>query len=920
MKRTLLATGLMVLLLCGFAAWIVATEAGLNWALAQAKRVSGVALDYTAARGRLLDSVELEGLQFTHENLQLRVARAQLRWSPLALRARTVSVDALRLSGLRAVYSAPATAPPARNTLPVLPLNVGLRTIQLEDAEVQIHATQKILIDTATVNNVLVLADMSSIALGALDLRAPGTRLTLRGHLSTPGSQTRQLSDYLWNLQWAVDATELSAFASGLAGTLRAHGIVQGALYTPTLKINLDAQNLAFAGRRLRQATAELDLDFANQRPWHIDARAEGLELGAGMQLETLTLLGTGTTETHQIRAAVTGAPVTFAITADGGYAQDGWTGNLHSGEVKHAIFGSWRQQGKAPTHVGAGAARVAAWCWREPRAEGCVDLARDRAGDVSIQARLPRLALDYVATLSKRPDLKLSGDARATVDALWRSDRVERITGEFTIPQANLVYAPAGADATTFAFIDVNADIDGNETGMRAGGQFTLTDWGSFDGEMRLPGWRIGNPLLPDQSIAGRLQFLPADIRDKNIDLPHVTNLAGMVEGSARIAGTLGQPQLNGLVSLEQGSADIPRLGLRLTDTTLRLQGADDGRIQVRGDVTSGGGRIELNGVVDITDRAHYRGELSLRGENFEAARIPKAHVFVSPALTLTLAPRALTTAGTLQIPQADVRLGRLSSALKPSPDVSIVSEDAATTAPAGWQTRTRIAVKLGDEVRVGGFGFDGRVSGVLDIAQDSLDAATAQGRLQTVDAKYEAYGQKLTVDRGQLFYTGGPINNPGIDFEASRKIGDQRVGVLARGTLAAPELSLFSDPSLEDSNTLSYLVLGRPMGSASASDAATLYSAATSLGFAKGSLLAQRIASQFDLLGVRLDTGDTPEDVSVAIERALSPRLYVRYAVGLWDRLNRLNVNYTIAKHWSVEAGTGATSAVDILYSRER
>ena len=70
---------------------------------------------------------------------------------------------------------------------------------------------------------------------------------------------------------------------------------------------------------------------------------------------------------------------------------------------------------------------------------------------------------------------------------------------------------------------------------------------------------------------------------------------------------------------------------------------------------------------------------------------------------------------------------------------------------------------------------------------------------------------------------------------------------GLRVRGTAKTPELTVFSDPVMSQSNALSYLVAGKPIDQIGSgdSDADAMQTAARSLGAAGGGLLAKSLGS---------------------------------------------------------------------------
>src|SRR5690606_31330898 len=196
---------------------------------------------------------------------------------------------------------------------------------------------------------------------------------------------------------------------------------------------------------------------------------------------------------------------------------------------------------------------------------------------------------------------------------------------------------------------------------------------------------------------------------------------------------------------------------------------------------------------------------------------------------------------------------------------------------------------VLLGDDVRFEGFGLAGKIAGNVVLVDAPNQATTARGELRVAEGEYEAYGQRLRVERGRLLFV-GPVTNPGIDARAVREIEQITVGVEVKGTLRAPQLTLFSDPAMAQTDVLSYLLFGRPLEGASAAEGRSLAAAARALQLAGGERIARRIGAAFGFEEVDIETGSTNEAAALVLGRQLSPRLYINYSIGLFESENVL------------------------------
>src|SRR5204862_2378584 len=120
------------------------------------------------------------------------------------------------------------------------------------------------------------------------------------------------------------------------------------------------------------------------------------------------------------------------------------------------------------------------------------------------------------------------------------------------------------------------------------------------------------------------------------------------------------------------------------------------------------------------------------------------------------------------------------------------------APAAPTARKVALDLRVAMGEKLRIRGRGLDAGLRGALHLTSPNGRLAV-DGTLRAVDGTYQAYGQKLGIDRGELTFTGA-IENPRLDIEATRPNLDVRVGVTVTGTALNPRIRLFSEPDMSD------------------------------------------------------------------------------------------------------------------------
>jgi translocation and assembly module TamB len=376
-------------------------------------------------------------------------------------------------------------------------------------------------------------------------------------------------------------------------------------------------------------------------------------------------------------------------------------------------------------------------------------------------------------------------------------------------------------------------------------------------------------------------------------------------------VAGTTAHPEFTGNVDATKLQADLGALGIKLREGAVRGEARRGGGFALDGSVVSGKGRLAFKGSMD----EHGEVDVNVTGENFQAAQIPAANVVVTPNLALTGNPKGYLLKGEVDIPQAAINLQKLPQDQSPnvSPDVvvirngkEVVDEERAKALPL----TAVVTVNLGENIAITGYGLEATVAGQLTV-REAPDSPTLGSGQVTVGGKYEAYGQKLTIEDGRLLFAGTPLDNPRLAITAMRKIDeDQSAGVRISGTAKRPIMTVVSSPDVGEADALSYLVTGRSLsevGSASSSSQSTLNSARQSLGGAGAGLVAKRIGSRLGLDEAGVEENELIGGSALTIGEYLSPRLYLSYGVGLFEPGEVIALRYKLTKDVGVRIQRG-------------
>lgn len=535
-------------------------------------------------------------------------------------------------------------------------------------------------------------------------------------------------------------------------------------------------------------------------------------------------------------------------------------------------------------------------------------------AGELSLELQ----ELNPAALFGRIADLTLPDRLSARLSADWAEARPRNLALTLT-GRMQLADLPDGSDApVTFAFA-VDGAGDWLADRLRGGLSLQLADQGAVQADWQLPvapqwPWR----LRPDGPVRLRLNGTFAESGLLGFLLPDlVQETGGSMRLAAEVGGTWQRPVPSGTIELQAGRAYLPIAGILLEDMQLAARLATN-QIDVVGlRAISDGGSLVGKGVIKLHGWRADSFQLQLGGDNFALVHLPELQLRVSPTLRLNGTPKKVRLTGEVLIPSLMVRGRAVRNPVGVSPDVVLI--DAAPEPEpifaTDWETDVRLL--LGDQVLVKMFGLDARLGGELRLSGIEGRHLSGHGQIEIVDGAFSTYGVKLGIERGRAVFAGGRLDNPAIDILALRPLGEVRAGVRISGSARTPEVKLYSEPKMADTEILSYIVLGRPVGEAGGELNLLMVAVGGLLSAGDSAVLRNRLQSQLgiDTLELGSETGQT-EDTVLRLGKYLTPDLYVSYGYSLFQRQSQLGLRYRLTDNWEAESNLGIDSGADLYY----
>ncbi|SFH73130.1 translocation and assembly module TamB [Modicisalibacter xianhensis] len=767
-----------------------------------------------------------------------------------------------------------------------------------------------------------------------LRLRQGENRLTAQGSLA-------ETMDFNGEL----NAPALGTILPQLGGSAQGRFAVAGTLEAPQLDLTLSGNNLRYAENRLDRL--RLDAETAGLEDPRLDVAmdAYGIEAG-GQRIEHVDLDLDGRLSRHQLELVVDAAetmPLSRASLAmTGGLNAErtryqgrltslavdteqadlrlaeatGFTVYLPEGRVTAEPFCLVRQQG----------GRLCAVEPLQASAErGSVDLAlRDFPMDI-VNAALPDA-------------WRAEGESNGRINLAWSSGG--RWSAQADL-QSRLALSGEDAYGQPWSLPDSRLSLQLNATPASANIESTLTLAGAgelaVDATINDP---TGNARLGGSVTLDDIRLAPYRRLTTGLE-----QLEGTLEGQVGLGGTLTDPRLNGnlqLGDLRVSGEDIP---VAIRDGRLDIQLLGD-NATLDGFVAADEGRLELQGQARWPAPGEWVADLGIEGtESPLLVEMPEfGRLRVAPDLDIQATPELLRIRGDVQVPWARLTVAKSESppsAVAPSSDEVIITREdeqrareaarqalqeategadeatAQALQEAGMSLDVAVDVSLGPDVQLEAYGLAAELQGDLQVRQ-SNGPVQLFGEVNLIDGRYQAFGQDLIIRRGQVLFS-GPASQPRLQFEAIRNPetteDDVIAGLRVTGPASQPNLSIFSEPAMDESRALSYLLRGRAPEDAGNDGALT--SALIGLSLSRTGGAVGQLGQVFGVEDLSLDTAGSGEESQVVVSGYLFDDLKVSYGVGIFSPIAQLTLRYKLFQNLYVEAVSGAAQAVDLIYT---
>ncbi|GAA5194975.1 autotransporter assembly complex protein TamB [Ferrimonas gelatinilytica] len=720
-----------------------------------------------------------------------------------------------------------------------------------------------------------------------------------------------------WQMEGQLRAEQLSRWLPELTGNADFELAIDGPADNPAIQLRGQAEQLYYQALSLPRARLNAGYQPLDNHAYRLDLETETLRQ-ANESLGQLQFSSTGSLSDQSAKLSVAGPyPIELALSGSLDQASQRWQGRWQRGAFLWPQW-PWEMVDEADLLVdlAAGTLTLGAHCWRARGTELCFDdpalLGQQGALAARLNAQTAQLLEPWL------PDrMQSTSRIEGNLYLNWQPGQLPRLTLALTDRDGEVLLSGGdGLAPTRLTWRKVEARLNLTPEGVHLDAAVDVND--EEDLTLNLNAGTSSPYALEGELVARQLDLGPylAWFDFLNVAQGHLAS-------DLVISGDLENPEVTGRLALTEGRFQALGNPTEVSELTVDVAfEAMQGRLN--GDFMAGQGTGQLKGEIDW--RQGFRSNLRLSGSGLELYYPPMVTITAAPDLNLALDQDRISIKGEVALSDGGVTIDSLpENAVQVSDDVIFIDSQAEEAPITSTNTELAIRILLGDNIAINALGMTGQLAGDLTLRQSRGQPPQMFGDVLLREGRFEAFGQKLRVDRGQVSFN-GPTTLPNLDVEATREIeqDDVTVGVRITGTPNTPKLSLFSTPAMEQQEILSYLTRGQGLssdGSANSGSSALLTSAALSLGVGTTGGVVSTIGEGLGLRDLALDTEGAGDDTQVTISGYVGSRMYFKYGVGVFDAVNELTLRYQLMQRLWLEAvneiSDAAQQSLDIYYS---
>lgn len=716
-----------------------------------------------------------------------------------------------------------------------------------------------------------------------------------------------------WQLAVKLNISDLAASISQSEGQLVGEMQISGPAAEPVLALQLSGSHLNYQDDYALQ-NIELKAKIAD---WGNKASSVSLIAkqgqAPGLQLQQLDWQMTGNRQQHDSHLLLDSHQLHAVVAMTGQLKADSWQAQWQELRLKSDV-GDWQLNQAATSNWSLAKQQLSlsAFCLEDQASGLCFQpLQQASLHKGQLQLALSNFELASLSALLA-DEQSLSGAIDGDIQINWQQGQLPTAQLQLQGGAGKMEYQSTSLLQIPWQQLRIEASLNPQQFNTKL--QLTFVDDQSASLQFALTALDTANKQLD-----ARLQLQQFDLAFLQPVFSEFSQFSAVLNGDVHASGALANPLLQGQIQLEKLSLNGRQAPMEISDSSLTLAFTDR-KALLSGALRTPEGPLNISGDADWQVPNGWFGSVQLSGQKLKL-HLPNASFSFSPDLLFSAEPQGGLLSGEVLLENGKMEVDSLpENAIRVSDDEVI--RTAAIVDSSGlppWKLSSDVRLTLGENVRLAAFGLNTKLQGVLRIRQQGL-VPTIHGQVALREGTFRAYGQDLQLRKGKLTFN-GPADQPLLAIEAIRNPEKTEDGVIAGiqvdGLTDNPVIKVFSTPAKPQANALAYLLLGRDLTSSSSDKSVT--TSLIGIGIASSGKLVGQLGEVFGLRELSLDTAGSGDSSKVLVSGYLSPKLQLKYGVGIFNQVGEFTLRYRLARKLFLEAVSGLNDSVDLLYQVE-
>lgn len=313
-------------------------------------------------------------------------------------------------------------------------------------------------------------------------------------------------------------------------------------------------------------------------------------------------------------------------------------------------------------------------------------------------------------------------------------------------------------------------------------------------------------------------------DLKFSELPIPKIRDLEwdAVADINLAFAGSPQSPEISGNILIHDGYLNLLRKKLTyetldgkifLANNRVKIE-----KLHIEGDRE---GRLLSEGTILIQDGHRLDADLRLSGNNFYLPFQRAISARISPKLHLSGGIQNPRLTGEVTISESKIDLDKISrqrhseiqvvESSSPGSDTPMLVASQSQGPEYLSPLYADILVHVPKNAWLKGQGVNAEISGEIAITKKPGGPFLLTGPLNTLRGNYYFMGKNFQLTKGNVEFLGLKEVNPNLNIEARTRVKSSTIIVILSGTAQEMTVDLSSDPEMDESDIISYLVFGR-------------------------------------------------------------------------------------------------------------